>query len=95
MSKSRSVGEMYCVPESHWTLEIVGRGGSSRVRLIMVSRVFSRERPVPPQTGRTAISEGPVKPRTSPVLEMTVDTVRRGSSMGSGRLAISRRPGSV
>lgn len=89
------MGEMYCVPESHWTLEIVGLGGSSWAMLIMVSRVFSRARPLPPQTGRMVISEGPVKPRTSPVLEMTVDMVRRGSSMGNGCLAISRNPGRV
>lgn len=92
ISRSRSVGETYIVPESHCILEMVGRGGITAAGLISLSCSFKLPLPVP-HTGITTSSEGPAQPTTDPVAATMLLVDRVPSSIGNKALLISFSPG--
>ena len=84
---------MYCVPDIHCKLLMVGRGGVVSSGLIITS-LLSRPLSIP-QTGTTTISDGPAQPTTSPVLATMLLVRRLESNMPNGALLISFRPGKL
>lgn len=92
MSKSRSVGETYWVPESHWTLEMVGRGGTNDSGLKSLSWDLGSDCPVP-HDPIMAISEGPVQPKMSPEVVIIVLEVLVLSNIVRRPTPSSLRPG--